>query len=113
TPENVASITMPKADPAINDSGSFPAPIARREISLHAGRHTLRVRIAPPNQLEIFVFDEQHFRPAGGVKISLEPESGVGRQTATRQAGIASFDLQPSPARLLIDAGDRWVLEMR
>ncbi|MDH3588185.1 MAG: hypothetical protein OEQ74_02150 [Gammaproteobacteria bacterium] len=113
TPENVASITAAQDNPTINNSGSFPAPVAKREVDLHAGRNTLRLRIVPGNKLELFVFDEQNFRPANGISITFEPEKGVGRQTATRNSGIVAFELSPGPARLLIDAGDRWVLELR
>ena len=113
TPENVASIGTAQVNSSINDSGSFPKPVARREIKMHAGRHTLRVRIAAGNRIELFVFDEQHFRPADGVTVSFEPEDDSARRTTTRHAGVASFELPRGPARLLIDAGDRWVLEIR
>lgn len=112
TPETIAS-KRNQSETGINDSGSYPAPVARRQVDLHAGRHTLRVRIAPMNKLELFVFDEQNFRPANGISVELEPEQGVGRQTVTRSTGIVAFELMQGPARILIDAGDRWVLELR
>ncbi len=113
TPETVVSIGNTPSNPSVNDSGSYPAPVARRELSLHAGRHTLRVRFAAGNRLELFVFDEQNFRPANGIQVSFEPETGTSARMATRHSGIVGFELKSGPARLLIDAGDRWVLELR
>lgn len=113
TPENVASINATPANTSINNSGSFPKPVARREITLHAGRHTLRIRIAEGNRIELFVFDEQHFRPADGISVSFEPEDGDSKRITTRNSGVAGFELPHGHARMLVDAGDRWVLEIR
>lgn len=109
TPEGLAG----QAGKPANDSGCYPAPAARREQSLRAGRHTLRVRIAPGARLELFVFDEQHFRPANGVQVSCAPETGAPTRRATNQAGFVAFELPAGHARMQIDAGDRWLLELR
>lgn len=118
TPENLASVdgpgrTMPVIPRPVNDSGSFPAPPARRELALPAGRHTIRLRMTLGGFLELFVFDEQHFRPANGVRVGCEPETGASQQRHTNQAGTVRFELPPGHARLLIDAGDHWLLELR
>lgn len=109
TPEGLAA----HGPSQTNDSGSYPAPAARREQTLHAGRHTLRVRISPERRLEFFVFDEQHFRPANGVQVACEPDQGTTTLRATNQTGFVAFRLPDGHARLLIDAGDRWLLELR
>ncbi|NND60478.1 MAG: hypothetical protein HKN49_09450 [Gammaproteobacteria bacterium] len=118
TPESLASDdgpgrTVTGLAPQANDSGSFPAPAARRELNLPAGRHTLRLRMTLGGQIEMFVFDEQHFRPANGVQVTCEPDGGELQRKATPQSGTVSFALPPDHARLLIDAGDRWLLELR
>lgn len=109
TPEGIAGSTRAAA----NDSGSYPAPAARREQTLHAGRHTIRVRIAPGERIVFFVFDEQYFRPAQGVRMTCAPETGSPTCRATNQAGVVLFELPAGHARLQIDAGDRWLLELR
>lgn len=109
TPEGIASSRAATG----NDSGSYPAPAPRREQTLHAGRHSLRVRIAPDARLEFFVFDEQHFRPANGVQVACEPERGQSIIRGTSPAGFVAIPLPEGHARVLIDAGDRWLLELR
>lgn len=117
TPENLACMDGPGRNrapehPHVNDSGSFPAPAARREVALHAGRHTIRVRIGD-DRIELFVFDEQNFRPANGVQIAREPDDNAVVRHTTGQSGSVSFRLPAGHARLSIDAGDRWLLELR
>jgi len=118
TPENLAGLDgqgrkAPADHPEINDSGSFPAPAARREVTLHAGRHTMRIRIGADERIELFIFDEQNFRPANGVQVTCEADNESPRRRTTGQSGATAFELPSGHARLLIDAGDRWLLELR
>lgn len=112
TPEKLVS-SPASVTAAPGGSGSYPAPAARRELALPAGRHTFRVRMTAAGRIEFFVFDEQHFRPANGVQISCEPEQGATTRRATSQSGFAAFELPRCHARLRIDAGDRWLIELR